>query len=231
MFSSGEYGTDDYGRGVYGTATVPGTFAMAVYNQLNLDDILSDYPIAAQTILQFIGALGAMFQQVDTLAHPSIDTDGNQAASWTQLIDVDRIPDEGIPWFAQFTGVSLNPNYTVAQQRQQIRDRMGWKRGTPAAMAAVIQSVLTGTKTVQFVERDTSPYHFNVATYSDETPSSDAVIAAVVSSKPAGLQFTYTEIPGSPATADSYENLYIDYGSYMDVYSVNETYQDVYINP
>ena len=225
------YGTGLYGSYPYGVSPGMGDFAQAVYDQLNIDSILDQYPDAIEIMSGFIGALGEMFEQIDEIAHPSLDTDGNMSDRWSKLLDIDRIPDEGIVWFSQFTGVQINANLDTNDQRQQIRDRVGWKRGTMASIAAAVQAVLTGTQTVQFVERDTSAYHFNVATYSTETPSSAAVTAAITAAKPAGLQFTYSLIAGSPGTTDTYENLFLDYGSYATVFSNEQSYQDVFTNP
>jgi hypothetical protein len=99
------------------------------------------------------------------------------------------------------------------------------------ALLNAVRVLLTGTQTVNLIERDSSPYHFNIATYGDETPDQNLVLLAILDNKPAGLQFTYSIIGGSPSTADTYENLYIDEASYSDVYTTDQTYQDVYLNP
>lgn len=176
-----------------------------------------------EILTQFIGALSQAYQQMDDLAH----TD----PPWSALLDIDRVPDEGLEWFGQFVGTVVDPNLTHNQQRQQIRARVGWQRGTPAALAAAVQVLLTGTQTVQIIERDTSPYHFEIATYGDETPDANLVVLAIQSQKPAGLQFTYTIIGGTPATATTYENLYLDESSYAGVYADYQSYQDVFLNP
>jgi hypothetical protein len=207
------------------------SFAQAVYNSLNIDGLLDDNPAAATLFGKFISALGTMFQQQDDLVQIETDSQGKLAPSWSILMDIDRLPDEGLGWFSQFMGVALNPNLSANDQRQQIRNHAGWNRGTPATLAAAVQALLTGTKTVQYIERDTTPYHFTISTYTTETPNSAAVTAAIIANKPAGLQFTYTVIAGSPGTTATYQNLYLDYASDALVFNSNTAYQDVYLHP
>jgi hypothetical protein len=174
----------------------------------------------------FIGAASQAFAQMDALAH------GDETKPpWSILMDIDNIPDEGLQWFGQFVGTVVNPNLTYNEQRQQIRDRAGWQRGTPNAIINAVRALLTGTQTVSLIERDTSAYHFNVATYGDETPDQNLVLLAIQHNKPAGLQFTYSIIGGSPSTAQTYENLFIDEPTYAGVYADDQTYEDVYLNP
>ena len=206
------------------------SFAQAVYDQLNIDGLLDDNPAAATVMSKFISALGEMFQQQEDLVYSGADQD-NYIIPWSILMDIDRLPDEGLAWFGQFMGVTLNPNLSANDRRQQIRAHAGWNRGTPATLAAAVQALLTGTQTVQYIERDTTPYHFTISTYTTETPNSAAVAAAIIANKPAGLQFTYTVIAGSPGTTATYQNLYLDYPSNALVYNNNTSYQNVYLHP
>jgi hypothetical protein len=80
---------------------------------MNSQDILTN----------FIGALSQAYQQMDDLAHSD--------PPWSVLLDINNVPDEGLAWFGQFVGTIVNPNLSFDQQRQQIRDRAGWQRGTP----------------------------------------------------------------------------------------------------
>lgn len=195
-------------------------FAEAVYAQLA--------PIADQdqengwALLIFIAALGVMFDDIDQLAHSS--------PAWSLLLDVDNIPAKGLPWLGQFIGVVVNTNLSENQQRDQIRNHLGWGRGTVAALINSVKPYLTGTQTVIVDERDTSPYHFTLSTYSAESPPDitysnlyadfatyqdfynayatyqaywltddrEQIRLIITASKPAGLQFDYTVIAGSP---------------------------------
>jgi len=202
-------------------------FANPQLEQASVPSPFSDNAIyaPAKVITQsFIGAIGAAFEQMDDLAHAN--------PQWSSLLDINRIPDEGLPWFGQFTGTLVDPNLTFAQQRQQIRANPGWHRGTKDAIALAVRPLLTGTQTVNIVERDTSPYHFNLATYGSETPDSNLVQVAVNRVKPAGLQWLYTLIPGSPGgPGTTYANLYFDFLSYQVIMDEKTTYQDVYLHP
>lgn len=179
-----------------------------------------------EVILNFLGAIGAAFQQMDDLAHSSLNR-----PPWSNLMDIDSVPDEGLTWFGQLVGTVVNPSLTPDQQRQQIRDRVGWQRGTVAAITSSVRNLLTGTQTVIISERDTGAYHFHISTYNNETPDQNKVLLAIIANKPAGVQFTYTILGGSPPTAGTYFNLFNDYANYANVFSFEQTYQDVFQNP
>lgn len=209
-------------------------------------------------LLIFVGAIGQIFQQQDTLAH----ADGIHAP-WSILFDIDRIPDEGVPWLGQVVGVTVDTAKSVNDQKQQIRDHVGWQRGTVVALKKAVSQYLTDTKTVDVIERDTSPYHFTVNTYSTETPPgityddlytdyltyqafytawpsynnywfSDprAYIDLVIqNTKPAALQYDFTVTTGAPGTIISYQAIWIDNDTYQKVMDENQTYENVYLYP
>ena len=76
----------------------------------------------------FTQALAKMFEEVDTYVR---DTDAGPG--WSMLLDVDRIPNKGLAWLAQFVGVTLNDQLDDATQRQRIRETDGFRRGSPDA--------------------------------------------------------------------------------------------------
>jgi len=144
----------------------------------------------------YIGGLSdPLFQIVDDWAS---DTDDGKPG-YSILIDIDRCPDNALPWLAQFVGAKLTVGLSPAQQREQIRGLGNWKRGTVAAMQAAALPYLTGSQTVVIHERDTSPYHFLVYTLSAETPDQNKVLQALLSQKPAGLQMQYVVYAGQHA--------------------------------
>ena len=179
--------------------TDTGSFAEAVYAQLEPVatpyDETYDWPL-----LIFVAAIGQMFQQFDDLAH-SDEVDG----PWTRLLDVNRIPDEGVPWLGQFYGVQVDTALSVDDQRQQIRDLESWGRGTVAAIKqAILRSGgLTGNRTITIRERDSSAYHFSVITSPNETIGTGT---------------------------GSYQAIYDDYASYAQVYGDNVSYADLYFS-
>jgi hypothetical protein len=144
----------------------------------------------------YLGSLGdVLFQEVDDWAS---DTDDGKPG-WSILVDATRVPDEGIQWLGQFVGARIGSTYSAAEQRAQLEALSSWKRGTPNSVQIAVAAVLTGSQTVVIKERDTSPYHFEVLTYSNETPDQTQVIAAINATKPAGLQYTYVYFSGQKA--------------------------------
>ena len=144
----------------------------------------------------YLGCLGdPLFQLVDDWAS---DTDDNKPG-WSVLVDATRCPDDGIQWLGQFVGARISSTFSPAEQRAQLEALGSWKRGTPSSIQIAVAAVLTGSQTVIIKERDTSPYHFEVMTYSNETPDQTQVTAAINATKPAGLQYTYVYFSGQKA--------------------------------
>lgn len=149
--------------------------------------------------------------------------DINGDTGWSIILDIDRIPEVGFGYLAQFTGSDINPSFDGATQRASIKSANRWKRGTPGYLIAIIQAYLTGSKTVILRERDTSAYHFHVSTRTSETsgPAETIIRAAITANKAAGLQFVYSVIAGMD---------YIDMaavGTYATVKSSFATYNDL----
>jgi Phage tail protein (Tail_P2_I) len=148
-----------------------GGFADAVYDQMApvaIWDADYDWPL-----LKYLGAVGQMLELLDSLAHDDI--------AWSGMLDLDRVPSNALPWLAQFLGVVLDVSLPDDEQRQQIRTHIGWSRGTPATFKMLAAQKLTGTRTVELHERDTSAYHFTVVTYQDETPPDDWPVTNLIS--------------------------------------------------
>jgi hypothetical protein len=226
------YGESTYGSGIYGVYSAVadvGEFANSVWNILNLQLIVPDGDDnGTHLTLLYLGALSAAFNQMDDLAHIETGDDGTIYPQWSKLLDIDRIPDEGLQWFGQFTGVTVDSGLAPSDQRQQILKHGGWARGTYDGIQAAVQAKLIDTKTVLIAERDTSAYHFAISTYSSETPDPNQVLSAINATKPAGVQFSYSVITGIPGTTN-YQAIYIDDNSYTVTMSENTSYEDLYI--
>jgi hypothetical protein len=171
-------------------------------------------------LLTLCGALGQLIQPVDDLAR-----DTTAGPGWSELLDVTRTPADALPWLAQFVGVRLDPALTESAQRTQIQEETGMKRGTPAAMRAAAQKLLTGSKTVVFLERYPDPYSLTVITYTSETPDAAAVEAALRAAKPAGLILTYASVTGQ-----LWLQVVASYAHWSNVISTFATWQDVINN-
>lgn len=173
-------------------------------------DEVRDWPL-----LRFVQALVAPLAQVDILAR---DTDAGPG--WSGVFDVDRAPGYALPWLAQLVGVRLPGGLTDAEQRDVIRDRRGWKRGTPSAIRAAARTALVGSRRVELFERDGSAYRLRVRTYQSETPDTVALEAAVRQEKPAGLVLTFEVLSGATyahmtsAHGPAYSNFTTAFGSY-----------------
>ena len=172
-------------------------------------------------LLTLCGALGALFQPIDDLVRDSPDGPG-----WSSLLDIDRSPTDALPWLAQFVGVQLTPGLSDAQERAQIRAETGMQRGTVASIKAAAAKLLTGTQTVQLIERTPDPYSFTVITAADETPDPAAVEAALMAAKPAGLILNYN---GS-VTGQTWAQLIANYSTWAAVVAAFPTWQDVINN-
>lgn len=161
-----------------------GPFAAEVYRQLA--------PVAGydndlgEPLLRYVVANAQMFEDVDALAR----------SNWSILLDLDRVPDNGLPWLGQFLGVVVDTALPVDRQRQQIREHVGWARGRPATLKSAIRPYLSGSKTVDIIERDSSAYHFEVRTFGDETPATT-----------------------------TYDDLYNNFQTYEDLYNQVSSYE------
>lgn len=173
-------------------------------------------------LAHFCAAQGVMFQVVEDLAR-----DTPEGPGWSVVIDLDRCPDEWLPWLAQFVGVTVIPGSTPADMRVRIASTDGFKRGTPAALEAAAQATLTGSQVVYFRERDPlaadPPYSLEVVTRISETPDPAATLAALIAQKPGGLVLTYRQVAGwdyAEMTAtgpDPYSALGPIYPTYFDL--------------
>jgi len=188
-------------------------FAQRIYDRML--PLQNDEPNNNWALANYLNAIATAYDDVEILA----DVGPAGQVGWSIIVDINRVPDAGLPWLGQFIGVVLPPGLTAAQQRSAIQTAYGWRRGTPAALTAAIAPLLTGNKTVIFKERDGDPYTLTVITRSSETPNSAAVLAALTSQKPAGIilnyltstGFTYLELRATQATYTTTRTNYATY--------------------
>lgn len=136
------------------------------------------------------GAVGRALGPLATWVRDSDDGPG-----WSILLDPDRTP---VPaWTGQINGVIVTRGAPEAQQRSELHNAAGLRRGSVAALKGAVAATLAGDDPqVTVVERDGSPYALLVITYADETPDAAAAEAAARSQKPAGLLLTFRVDPG-----------------------------------
>lgn len=199
------------------SAPAIGTAGLDIYR--SLEPLAFDDPAQNYALLTLAAAHGAMLQPVDDLVSDTDDGPG-----WSSILDIDRCPTAALPWLAQFVGVQLTQGDDDATQRQMIRDQPNAARGTPGAIAAAAQSLLTGDRNVFMIERASSAYTLTVITYASETPDPDAVEALLLSPlvKPAGVKLTYQCVDGQ-----TWAQLIVNYPTWADVISAYGTWQDV----
>lgn len=164
-------------------------------------------------LLKYVQSITLGLDEINQIVR---DTD--ERPGWSIIMDVDNAPAKYLPWLAQFVGVVVDYGLSEADQRQQIKDTQGFRRGTPASMRAAAQLYLTGSKSVIIDERDTSPYHLRVRTFDSETPDPARVEAALLSEKPAGLVMEYLVTNGLTydeiaATGKTYNELHDEFAT------------------
>lgn len=175
---------------------------------ITADDESTDW-----TLLKFVDAIvTVLLGDVDTIVS---DTDEHQG--WEAVFNVEDAPEFALDYLAQFVGVKIEQQMTAAQKRLAISTPAGFARGTIAAMRAAAQAWLTGDKTVNFTERDGGAYLLTVETYIGETPNADAVEAALIKAKPAGILLTYAAVVG--LTYADLESSHADYAAVEAAYS------------
>jgi hypothetical protein len=168
-------------------------------------------------LLRFVNAIAQAPQWTDDLVR-----DSDAGPGWSSVVDLDRAPVEALAWLGQFVGVEIHPDIDVESQRLRIRETAGFRRGTRAAIEGAARQFLTGNRTVQVLERDTSAYHLKVITFETETPFPDRTGAAVQAQKPAGLVLQYVMSSGATygelkATGDTYAELSDEYPTYTQM--------------
>lgn len=172
----------------------------------------------------YCGAAGLLIGDVYDWAMETDDYEG-----WSTIMDVDRAPEDALPWLGQFAGVRLISGLTEEQKRDWIRETEGFKRGTVGAITGAITPLLTGQQTVIFRERYNpndptvdSAYHLMINTYTSETPDDAAVLLALQRQKPAGIILHYEVVDGQ-----DYQSLLDNHPLYSDVKGDYANYQSV----
>lgn len=143
-------------------------------------------------LLAMCGAAAMMLSRsIDALRGDEYGSGGRR------MLDPDRTAVWALPFLSQFVGIDTIPaGFTEEQTRTLIRDAPGMRRGTPSTLRSAAERYLTGNRTVTILERSGGPYKLSVVTRTDETPDSDAVLAALLTQKPAGIDLTYTVADG-----------------------------------
>lgn len=147
---------------------------------------------AGDVLSDLVDALTDSADIVDTLLRPV--TNG-----WPAALDLAATPQPA--WLAQLAGVRVDASQSLASQRAQILAHPMWKRGTPAAITALAQTFLNGTKRVDLYERDGgNPWALRFRVYTpqliDPATTVSAIKALTMQTKPIGIDLTVEIFPG-----------------------------------
>jgi hypothetical protein len=213
--------------------------------------LLAPVQLGSTDLNHYVGGIGELFQEVEDYA---ADTPTDQG--WSILMDVDRIPDKGLDWLAQFVGVTINHDEDA---RQQVRGHDRWGRGTPMSIIGPAMRWIPGGSTLYMSERNPTPWHITFimvdkpgpeqtyydifqlyssyhkvrAAYATYQALLDGgrgdwtkVMETLNAAKPAGDQYTFLN-----TNTILYMAIYILYATYQAVYDAYLTYQDLYSAP
>jgi hypothetical protein len=145
----------------------------------------------------------------------------DDAAPWAVLFDVDNCPAESLPYLAQFVGVILSPEMSEEDQRDAIREPVGWSRGRTAAIEIAALSTLTGTRRLVIKPRTPEVGVHYIRTLASETPNPDRTEAVLRAALPAWETLDYEAYEGA-----TYGDLDAAYSKYSDADAAFATYGD-----
>jgi hypothetical protein len=183
-------------------------------------------PVKAWSLAYFCNAVSLMFDDIDQL----VEDQDDGTLGWGIIMNPDTAPDEWLDWLGQFIGVDTTRVIDPTNARTLIRGHQGFYRGTATSMveAAQASSGMYNLRRVFVDERyGGDAWQLRVRTYIGDTSDPDAVLAALLSQKPAGIVLTYVvvmgqnyfeakgRLPGSQTYTDM-KNYYTDYAAMRD---------------
>jgi hypothetical protein len=143
----------------------------------------------------YLGGIGTLFQEVEDLAADTEDGPG-----WSVLMDVNRIPEKGLDWLAQFVGITIDHN-SDTEYRHQVRAHDRWGRGTPLSMIGPAGRWVPQDGLMYLLERNPDPYGISVI-FVEKTVETDQTYAQM-----------FTVYP-------SYHKVRIAYPTYQAIYTI-----------
>jgi hypothetical protein len=181
-----------------------------------------------------LNAIALMWEPVDALIR---DTD--EGPGWSSIVDVERAPDEWLPWLGQLAGVRVTKGATADFQRDEVRRADGQSRGKVSTILATILPYLEGEKRLTFRERSKpgssadEPYHVTARIISaDLIAGQEAWAMAMIERRfhaalPAGIvghlvfvdSRTYAEVDAENAT---YAEALADHPTYLDLLTLED---------
>jgi hypothetical protein len=116
---------------------------------------------------------------------------------WEILFDPDECPVWGLPHLSMYPGVVLQPGMSEEQQRNEIREPTGWKRGQPAAIKVAARRTLSKAD-ARVIVRPRTPkagMHY-IRTLLSETPDPERTRAELRAALPPWEVLDYEAISG-----------------------------------
>lgn len=169
-------------------------------------------------LLIYFGTLARRWQQVEDLSRDTDDGPG-----WSPLVDIDRIPDEGLPYIAQFKGKTILQGMSPIEARARIDSTDGFDRGSPDALRSAGKRHLTGDQHIFIHERvGGDEWLIDVVTYTDETPDPAQTLRDLLEQKPYGILINHVV-----TDAYNYEVLRAAFTDYADIRAHFADYQGV----
>jgi hypothetical protein len=99
---------------------------------------------------------------------------------WAVLLDPDECPVEFLPYLSQWVGAVLTPGMSEEQQRLEVGQPTGWKRGQVPSIELIAKRELTGAKFVIVRPRTPEPGKIYIRTLLSETPNPERVRAELL---------------------------------------------------
>ena len=173
---------------------------------------------AGALVEPLVDGLTEPLAEVDELVQP---TD----RGWGTVFDLDATP---VPaWYGNATGTTVPGGLTIEEQREYVRSRPRFRRGSPTAVKGAVAALLTGTRRVDLFERDGSPWNLRVRTYSAEsTGLTEAdLLAAAGTQKPVGITLS-----AEVALGASYDHHTAEHPTYEDFAATYTSYDEASIH-
>ena len=176
---------------------------MSIAEQIT--DSLGPFARESEDLGEFVEALTLPIEEVYGIVGEEA-----QEYGWSVVLDPAICPESVLPWLAQFEGVTLTDDMTVAEQRAAIAAREGSARGRPETIRSRVERTLTISRRVVIRERyDGDAYALQVRTLASETPDENLTRAAIISQKPAGIVLDYEAVIDG-----TYGDLETDFATY-----------------
>lgn len=155
-------------------------------------------------LLRYLSLIGDQLDELAVLVerfdYYSPD-DGGQPGDTSDLTDPAAADPDWLDWLAQLVGAQLPAGLATDDRRAAIAAAVnGYLKGTKQGIAAAAAQALTGTRYVRVVPAyGGDQWRIEVRTRTTETPSSAAVLAAIVAAnaKPAGFELVATTYQAS----------------------------------